>query len=92
MLQIQGLPWWLSCKESGCNAEAAGEMGSVPKLGSSPGGHGNPLQYCSLENPMDSGAWWASVHGIAKSWTRLKRLSACMYTHTHTLRTEIFPF
>ena len=84
MLQIQGLPWWLSCKESGCNAKASGETGSIPRPGSSPGGHGNPLQYSSLENPMDSGAWWATVHGIAKSWTRLKRLSEHAHTHTHT--------
>ena len=38
-------------------------------------GHGNPLQYSCLENPMDRGAWWATVHGVAKSWTWLKRLS-----------------
>ena len=43
-------------------------------------GHGNPLQYSCLENPMDRGAWWAIVHGVAKSRTQLKRLS----THTHT--------
>ena len=34
-------------------------------------GNGNPLQYSYLENPMDGGAWWATVHGVAKSWTRL---------------------
>ena len=34
-------------------------------------GNGNPLQYSCLENPMDRGAWWATVHGVAKSWTRL---------------------
>ena len=39
------------------------------------GGHGNPLQYSCLENPMDRGAWWAAVRGAAKSQTRLKRLS-----------------
>ena len=38
------------------------------------GGHGNPLQYSHLENPMDGGVWWATVYGVAKSWTRLKRL------------------
>ena len=43
-----------------------------PGLGRSPGeGNGNPLQYSCLENPMDGGAWWATVHGVAKSWTRL---------------------
>ena len=47
-------------------------MGSIPGLERSPGkGHGNPLQYCCLENPMDRGAWWASVHGVSKSQTRL---------------------
>ena len=48
--------------------------GSIPGLGRSPGGgHGNPLQYSCLENPMDRGAWWATVRRVAKSWTRLKR-------------------
>ena len=37
-------------------------------------GNGTPLQYSCLENPMDGGAWWAMVHGVAKSWTQLKRL------------------
>ena len=37
--------------------------------------NGNPLQYSCLENPMDRGAWWAAVHGVAQSWTQLKRLS-----------------
>ena len=50
----------------------AGDQGSIPGLGRSPGeGNGNPLQYSYLENPMDQGAWWAIVHGVAKSWTRL---------------------
>ena len=48
----------------------AGAMGSIPLLGKFPGeGHGNPLQYSCQENPMDRGAWWATVHGIAKSQT-----------------------
>ena len=44
-------------------------------------GNGNPLQYSCLENPVDRGAWWAAVHGVAQSWTWLKRLSmhACMH-------------
>ena len=54
-------------KESACKA---GDPGSIPGWGRSPGeGNGNPLQYSSLENPMDRGAWWATVHGVAKSWT-----------------------
>ena len=45
------------------------DSGSVPGLGRSPGGgNGNPLQYSCLENPMDRGAWRATVHGVAKSW------------------------
>ena len=39
-------------------------------------GNGNPLQYSCLENPMDGGAWWAAVYGVAQSWTRMKRLSS----------------
>ena len=56
-------------KASACNA---GDLGLIPGLGRSPGeGNGNPLQYSCLENPMDGGAWWATVHGVAKSRTRL---------------------
>ena len=56
-------------KLSVCNA---GDLGSTPGLGRSPGeGNGNPLQYSCLENPMDRGAWWATVHRVAKSRTRL---------------------
>ena len=51
-------------KESSCNA---GDPGSIPGWGRSPGeGNGNPLQYYCLENPMDRGAWWATVHGAAR--------------------------
>ena len=53
-------------KESACSA---GNPGSIPGLGRSPGeGNGNPLQYPCLENLMDRGAWWAAVHGVTKSW------------------------
>ena len=56
-------------KASAYNADA---LGSIPGSGRSPGeGNGNPLQYSCLENPMDGGAWWATVHGVAKSRTRL---------------------
>ena len=55
-------------KESACNAGASGDADSIPGLGRSPGGeHGNPLQYSCLENPLDRGAWQATVHGVAKS-------------------------
>ena len=62
------LPWWLSGKESACNAGSAGDAGSIPGWGRSPGaGHGNLLQYSFLENPMDREAWWATVQRVAKS-------------------------
>ena len=58
-------------KESTCNVGDAGDMGSVPGSGRSlGGGHGNALQYSCLENPMDRGAWRATVHGVAKSQTQ----------------------
>ena len=55
------------------SAGNAGDLGSIPGLGRSPGeGNGTPLQYSCLENPMDGGAWWATVHGVANSQTRVK--------------------
>ena len=60
------LPWWLSSKELACNAW---DSGSIPGLGRSPGGgNGNPLWYSCLRNPLDRGAWWATVHGVAKEF------------------------
>ena len=64
-----GFPGGSDGNESGRNAIA---LGLIPGLGRSPGeGNGNPLQYSSLENPMDRGAWRATVHGVAKIQTRL---------------------
>ena len=69
------------------NAGDIRDAGSIPGLGISPGGgHGNPLQYSSLENPMDRGAWQATVHRFAKSRTQLKQLSThiqCMDNVIH---------
>ena len=49
---------------------SAGDVGSIPGSGRSPGeGNGNPLQYSCLGNPMDRGTWWATVHGVVGSWT-----------------------
>ena len=66
----------LVVKNPPANAGDIRDMGSVPGSevsGRSPGGgHGNPLQYSCLENPMDRGAWWVTVHRVAKSRTRLK--------------------
>ena len=59
----------LDGKESACNR---GDLGSIPGLGRSlGGGHGKPLQYSCLENLTNREAWWATVHGVAKSWTQL---------------------
>ena len=67
------LPWTsLVAQTVKCLAYNVGDLGLTPGLGRSSGeGNGNPLQYSCLENPMDRGAWWATVHGVAKSRTRL---------------------
>ena len=58
---LRGFPGGAEVKLSACNV---GDLGSIPLLGISPGeGNGNPLQYSCLENLMDGGAWWATVHG-----------------------------
>ena len=64
-----GFPGGSEVKASAC---CAGDLGSIPRLRRFPGeGNGNPLQYSCLENPIDGGAWWATVHGVAKSQTQL---------------------
>ena len=64
-----GFPGDSEVKASACNV---GDLGSIPGSGRSPGeGNGNPFRYSCLKNPMDGGAWWAAVHGVAKSQTRL---------------------
>ena len=66
---LLGFPGGSEVKASAWNA---GDPGSIPGSGRSPGeGNGNPLQYSCLENPMEGGAWWAVVHGVSKSRTRL---------------------
>ena len=72
-----GFPGGSEVKASACNE---GDLDSIPGSGRSPGeGNGNPLQYSCLENPMDVGAWWATVHGVAKSWTRLSDFTFTFY-------------
>ena len=67
-LYRQGLCRWLSSKV--VLPANVGDTGSIPGSGRSPGeANGNPLQYSCLGNPMDRGAWWATVHGVPKSWT-----------------------
>ena len=63
---------FLGGSDSKASAYNARDLGSIPGLGRSPReGNGNPLPYSCLENPMDGGAWWATVHGVSKSQTRL---------------------
>ena len=90
-------------KGSTHNAGYVRELGLIPELGRSPGeGNGNPIQYSCLGNSMDRGAWWATLHGVTKSQTGLKRLSmdTCIHIMTHHfsisnihhLRIKIFVF
>ena len=68
------------------NAGDMRDMGSIPGWGrSTGGGHGSPLQYSSLENSMERGAWWVTVLRVTKSWKHLKRVS----THAHMV--DSFP-
>ena len=74
-------------KASACNA---GDLGSIPGLGRPPGeGNGNPLQYSCLENPMDGGAWGATVHGVAKSRTRLSNFTHSLILQTWLTQNEL---
>ena len=77
------LPCGSDFKESDCNS---GDMGLIPGSRRSPGeGNGNPLQYSCLENPMDRGTWWATIHGVTKSRDDLaNNTHTHTYTHTHT--------
>ena len=80
VLSTSCFPGSLDGKASAYNA---GDTGSIPGLGRSPGeGNGKPVQYSCLENPMDPGAWWATVHGVAKSRTRLSDFSSLLLHHS----------
>ena len=77
-----GFPCGSDGKDSACNV---GDLGSIPGSGRFPGrGHGNPLQYSCLENPMDRGAWWATVHGSTESDTtehfHMQLFSQCRFS------------
>ena len=78
----------LVVKNPPVNAGDIRDAGLIPGLGRSPGGgHGNPLQYSYVENSMDRGAWRATVHGVAKSWTQLK----CFSTHANSFKKMYSP-
>ena len=76
----RGLPSCSVVKNLPAKTRDAGDLGSTPGSGRSPGeGNGSPLQYSCLENPVNRGAWWATVHRISKSWTRLNNSAhTCM--------------
>ena len=81
---LLGFPGGSMVKYPPASAGDAGDVGLIPGMERSPeGGNGNPLQYSCLGNPMGRGAWWATVHGIIKSWTQLSNW-ARTHTHTHT--------
>ena len=87
---MKGFPGGSEVKASACNA---GDLSSTPGSGRSPGEvNGKPLQYSCLKNPMDGGAWWAIVHGVAKSQTRLSNFTFTMKltSYPQSLKTEFF--
>ena len=68
--ELKGFSGGTVIKNLPASAGDTGDMGPIPGLGRSPGvGSGNPLQYFCLENSRDKGAWWTTVHRVAKSWT-----------------------
>ena len=84
--KYSGLPWWLSGKESACDAGDTGDSGSIPAWGRSPGGgHDNALQYSCWENSMDGGAWQATIHGVTESQTRLSNQAGALVIHGHEI-------
>ena len=77
---LRGFPGGSVVKNPPANAGDVRDLSSIPELGRSPGeGHGNPPQYSCLENPVDRRAWWATVHWVANSRTRLKQLSTQIF-------------
>ena len=89
-----GFPRRLSDKKKkfACSARASGDVSSIPGLERSPkGGHGNPLQYSCLENPMDRGTWQVTVHRVAKSWTWLRSNLACAHNRDAVHGTSQLP-
>ena len=82
-LLITDFPGGSNGKASACNV---GDQGSIPGMGRSSGeGNGNPLQYPCLENPRDRRAWYATVHGVSKSWTRLSDFTSLVFLATLTI-------
>ena len=83
-----GFPGGSEVKEFTCNEE---DVGLIPGSGRSPGeGNGNPLQYSCLENPMDGGAWQATVHGVTKNRTRLSDFTFSYFVNKATDEVNLF--
>ena len=81
------VPGGSEVKASACNAA---DLGLIPGSGRSPGeGSGNPLQYSCLENPMGGGAWWATVHRVAKSGTQLSDFTFTFTLHVTGFRQKL---
>ena len=81
-----GFPGGSESQEFACNAR---DLGSIPRLGRTPGeGNANSLQYSCLENPMDEGAWYATVHGVAKSRTPLSDFTFTFLIHEVSVNTK----
>ena len=88
-----GFPGGASGKEPAGPCRRQKRHGSILGLGRSPrGGHGIPLQYSCLENPTDRGAWWVTVHGVMKSWIRLKHLARRDRTRVSCVAGRLFTF
>ena len=80
----QGFPGGTVVKNPPANAGDAQNAGLIPGSGRSPAeGYGNPLQYSCLENPMDRGARWVTVHRVTKSWTQLSTSTHVVNIHIH---------
>ena len=83
VFSVWGFPGDSVVKNLPASTGNAGDVGSIPELGRCPrGGNSNPLQYSCLGNSMDRGAWWATVYGVARSWTRL---TDCTHTYSPVL-------
>ena len=85
-----GLPGWLSGKEPACQCRSYRRHRLDPRLGRFlGGGSGNPLQYSCWDNPMDRGAWWATVCGVTKSQTRLNNWATTRAHHNKSPNTQV---
>ena len=92
MWRVRGFPGGATGKESAYNAGDVGDVGLIPGSGrSSGGGPGNSIQYSGWENPMDRGAWWATVYRVTQSQIQLKPLSMHAITLECSLSTKVTP-